>query len=96
MLLTLLEPQSRSGDKPVKFQAVLSPNGTAVLKGLIPFWKGRKVSSRCFHIHVLDASIGSRTLPPRVPGESLFGFFQGGVLLVTVSSLEDTSYAVGN
>ena len=31
---TLLEPQSRSGDKPVKFQAVLSPNGTAVLKGL--------------------------------------------------------------
>ena len=34
LLLTLLEPQSRSGDKPVKFQVVLSPNGTAVLKGL--------------------------------------------------------------
>ena len=34
MYLTLLEPQSRSGDKPVKFQVVLSPNGTAVLKGL--------------------------------------------------------------
>ena len=34
-LLTLfLEPQSRSGDNPVKFQVVLSPNGTAVLKGL--------------------------------------------------------------
>ena len=33
--LTLLEPQSSSGDKPVKFQVVLSPNGTAVLKGLI-------------------------------------------------------------
>ena len=32
--LTLLEPQSRSGGKPVKFQVVLSPNGTAVLKGL--------------------------------------------------------------
>ena len=32
--LTLLEPQSRSGDNPVKFQVVLSPNGTAVLKGL--------------------------------------------------------------
>ena len=32
--LTLLEPQPRSGDKPVKFQVVLSPNGTAVLKGL--------------------------------------------------------------
>ena len=30
----LLEPQSRSGDKPAKFQVVLSPNGTAVLKGL--------------------------------------------------------------
>ena len=29
-----LEPQSRSGDKPVKFQVVLSPNGTSVLKGL--------------------------------------------------------------
>ena len=35
MTLTLLEPQSRSGDKPVKFQVVLSPNGTAVLKGLM-------------------------------------------------------------
>ena len=34
--LTPLEPQSRSGDKPVKFQVVLSPNGTAVLKGLRP------------------------------------------------------------
>ena len=33
--LTLLEPQSRSGDNPVKFQVVLSPNGTAVLKGLM-------------------------------------------------------------
>ena len=33
-VLTLLEPQSRSGDNPVKFQVVLSPNGTAVLKGL--------------------------------------------------------------
>ena len=32
--LTLLEPQSRSGDKPVKFQVVWSPNRTAVLKGL--------------------------------------------------------------
>ena len=32
--LTLLEPQSRSGDKPVNFQVVLSPNRTAVLKGL--------------------------------------------------------------
>ena len=32
--LTLLEPQSRSGDKPLKFQVVLSPNGTAVLNGL--------------------------------------------------------------
>ena len=32
--LVLLEPQSRSGDKPVKFEVVLSPNGTAVLKGL--------------------------------------------------------------
>ena len=34
LCLTLLEPQPRSGDKPVKFQVVLSPNGTAVLKGL--------------------------------------------------------------
>ena len=33
-VLTLLEPQSRSGDKPVKFQVGLSPNGTAVLKAV--------------------------------------------------------------
>ena len=31
---TLLEPQSRFGDKPVKFQVVFPQNGTAVLKGL--------------------------------------------------------------
>ena len=37
--LTLLEPQSRSGDNPVKFQVVLSPNGTAVLKGLMKLLK---------------------------------------------------------
>ena len=33
--LTLLEPQSRCGDKPLKFQVVCPQNGTAVLKGLI-------------------------------------------------------------
>ena len=33
--LTLLEPQSRFGDKPVNFQLVCPQNGTAVLKGLI-------------------------------------------------------------
>ena len=33
-VLTLLKPQSRSGDKPVNIEVVLSPNGTAVLKGL--------------------------------------------------------------
>ena len=32
--LTLLELQSRFGDKPLEFQAVSSQNGTAVLKGL--------------------------------------------------------------
>ena len=32
--LTPLEPQSRFGDKPVKFQVVCPQNGTAVLKGL--------------------------------------------------------------
>ena len=32
--LTPLEPQSRFGDKPVKFQIVCPQNGTAVLKGL--------------------------------------------------------------
>ena len=31
-LLTLLEPQSRFGDKPVKFQVVCPQSGTAVLK----------------------------------------------------------------
>ena len=33
--LTLLEPQSRSGDNPVRFQVFCPQNGTAVLKGLI-------------------------------------------------------------
>ena len=33
--LTLLEPQSRFGDKPLKFQVVCPQNGTAVLEGLI-------------------------------------------------------------
>ena len=31
---SLLEPQSRFGDKPLKFQVVCPHNGTAVLKGL--------------------------------------------------------------
>ena len=30
---TLLEPQSRFGDNPIKFQVVCPHNGTAVLKG---------------------------------------------------------------
>ena len=33
-VLTLVEPQSHFGDKPVKFQVVCPQNGTAVLKGL--------------------------------------------------------------
>ena len=33
-MLTPLEPQSRFGDKPVKFEVVCPQNGTAVLKGL--------------------------------------------------------------
>ena len=33
--LTLLEPQSRFGDQPLKLQVVCPQNGTAVLKGLI-------------------------------------------------------------
>ena len=35
--LTLLEPQSRFGDKSVKFQVFCHKNGTAVLKGLKRF-----------------------------------------------------------
>ena len=34
LVLTLLEPQSRFGDKPFKDQVVCPQNGTAVLKGL--------------------------------------------------------------
>ena len=33
-MITLLEPQSRFGDRPVKFQVVCPQNGTAVLKGV--------------------------------------------------------------
>ena len=36
LLLTLSEPQSRFGDKPVKYKVDCPQNGTAVLKGLIP------------------------------------------------------------
>ena len=58
--LTLLEPQSRSGDKPVKFQVVLSPNGTAVLKGLrrvvVVFWWTRWRDVGCSSIHVRHIS----------------------------------------
>ena len=43
MLEPLLDPQSRFGDKPVKFQVVCPQNGTAVLEGLTlsvcsPIW----------------------------------------------------------
>ena len=34
VLLTLLDPQSRFGGKPLKLQVVCPQNGTAVLKGL--------------------------------------------------------------
>ena len=34
MSLTLLEPESRFGDKAFKFQVVCPQHGTAVLKGL--------------------------------------------------------------
>ena len=34
MVLTLLEPQSRCGDKPLTLQVVCAQNGTAVLNGL--------------------------------------------------------------
>ena len=34
ILLTLLEPQSRFGDKRLEFQVVCPKNGTAVLEGL--------------------------------------------------------------
>ena len=46
-LLTLLEPQSRFGDKALKFQVVYPRNETAVLKGLI-VWvpKDRVTESR--------------------------------------------------
>ena len=47
--LTLLEPQSRFGDKPLKFQVVCPQNETAVLKGLSPLWKQQEVfKSFCF------------------------------------------------
>ena len=58
-VLTLLEPQSRSGDKPVEFQVVLSPNGTAVLKGLrnkrdgpVSYQVTHKIYSRHDYRHV--------------------------------------------
>ena len=48
--LTLLEPQSRCGDKPVKFQVLHPQNGTAVLKAL-----------RVQHAAVTSSAIAQRT-----------------------------------
>ena len=47
--LTLLEPQSRFGDKPLKFQVVCPQNGTAVLKELtLPFCRIKGDDSNLF------------------------------------------------
>ena len=51
--LTLLEPRSRFGDNPLKFQVVCPQNGTAVLKGLTCFIKGRRV----FHKREVEGGI---------------------------------------
>ena len=42
-VLSLLGPQSRFGDKPLKLQVVCPPNGTAVLKGLSIIVAGQQV-----------------------------------------------------
>ena len=41
--LTLLEPQYRFGDTPVKFQVLCPQNGTAVLNGIALGWGEVKV-----------------------------------------------------
>ena len=51
-VLTLSEPQSRFGDKPLKYQVVCPQNGTAVLKGLtavvvVAFPPGQGGKARC-------------------------------------------------
>ena len=61
-LLTLLEPQSRFGDKPLKFQVVCPQNETAVLKGLMRknWWQAFFVHFSCvggfFHFFGISAS----------------------------------------
>ena len=56
-VLTLLEPKSRFGDKPLKFRVVCPQNGTAVLKGL----KGRHSRIMDFTTHRYQADpCGSR------------------------------------
>ena len=45
-MLTLLEPQSRFGDKAVRFQAVCPQNGTAVLRGLKRYQSRREKTEK--------------------------------------------------
>ena len=66
-LSTLLELQSRLGNKPLKLQVVCPQSGTAVLKGLKALWNEAP--------HRIPRLLPGTGLfePVRVPGTTLFG-----------------------
>ena len=61
--LTLLEPQSRFGEKPLKFQVVCPQNGTAVLNGLSRL--GLKDCTRVVGTIYLETELNSGTCAVR-------------------------------
>ena len=69
VLFTVLEPRSRCGDKPLKFQVIRPQNGTAVLKGLILFCINTNTCDTGSRQRApIDISIFTRTINGYVPG----------------------------
>ena len=56
--LTLLEPQSRFGDKPLKCQVVCPQNETAVLKGLMSCIIHPSPSFSAWYVHQMSGILG--------------------------------------
>ena len=63
-LITLLEPQSRFGGKPLKLQAVCPQTGTAVLKGLTAATEGSPHGAR---VNPLSTAVPFRGETSHIP-----------------------------
>ena len=92
--LTLLEPQSRFRDKPVKFGVICPQNGTAVLKGLRPHVMVPLCGSLVFLFFIWPPKVyglcNSSALGKNLQHPSLFQAFY----FVLVCSTRCTSYQV--